>query len=118
MQFDVFTLIPGVFPPYLDSSILQRARQRGLIEVVIHNIRDWTTDRHHVTDDLPSGGGGGMVMKVEPVFAAVEGVLGIPPACPKKSRLCKLKRSTTRALSCSMCANPRNGTKLTSPARP
>ncbi len=76
MEFDVFTLLPEVFPPYLESSILQRAIQRRLIDVRIHNIRDWATDRHHVTDDEPYGGGGGMVMKVEPVFAAVESVLG------------------------------------------
>jgi tRNA (guanine37-N1)-methyltransferase len=82
MHFDVFTLLPEVFPAYLDSSILQRARQRGLIDIKIHNIRDWALDRHHVTDDLPYGGGGGMVMKVEPVFAAVESVLGTPPNCP------------------------------------
>ena len=79
MEFDVFTLLPEVFPPYLNSSILHRARQRGLIDVRIHNIRDWATDKHHVTDDEPYGGGGGMVMKVEPVFAAVESVLGPIP---------------------------------------
>ncbi len=82
LRFDVFTLFPEVFEPYLQTSILQRARQRGLVEVALHNIRDWTTDRHHVTDDEPYGGGGGMVMKPEPIFAAVEGVLGAPPACP------------------------------------
>jgi tRNA (guanine37-N1)-methyltransferase len=82
LRFDVFTLFPEVFEPYLQTSILQRARQRGLIEVALHNIRDWTTDRHHVTDDEPYGGGGGMVMKPEPIFAAVEDVLGAPPACP------------------------------------
>ena len=82
MRFDLFTLFPEVFEPYLQSSILQRARQRGLLEVNLYNIRDWTTDRHHVTDDEPYGGGGGMVMKPEPIFAAVEGVLGSPPACP------------------------------------
>jgi tRNA (guanine37-N1)-methyltransferase len=82
MEFNVFTLLPEVFPPYLNSSILNRASQRGLIDVRIHNIRDWATDKHHVTDDEPYGGGGGMVMKVEPVFAAVEGVLGPQPACP------------------------------------
>jgi tRNA (guanine37-N1)-methyltransferase len=82
MEFDVFTLLPEVFPPYLDSSILQRARQRGLINVHVHNIRDWAIDRHHVTDDEPYGGGGGMVMKVEPVFAAVESVLGPAASCP------------------------------------
>jgi len=76
MQFEVFTLLPDVFPPYLESSILQRARQRGLIDVRIHNIRDYTHDRHHTSDDTPYGGGGGMVMKPEPVFEAVESVLG------------------------------------------
>jgi tRNA (guanine37-N1)-methyltransferase len=76
MEFDVFTLLPEVFPPYLESSILQRASQRGLIDVRVHNIRDWATEKHHVTDDEPYGGGGGMVMKAEPVFAAVESVLG------------------------------------------
>jgi tRNA (guanine37-N1)-methyltransferase len=81
MRFDVFTLFPEVFVPYLDSSILLRARQNGLLDVRLHNIRDWTTDRHHTTDDMPYGGGGGMVMKPEPIFAAVETVLGIPPAC-------------------------------------
>lgn len=82
VRFDVFTLFPEVFEPYLQSSILLRARQRGLMEVDLHNIRDWTTDRHHVTDDDPYGGGGGMVMKPEPIFAAVEGVLGSPLPCP------------------------------------
>lgn len=82
VQFDVFTLFPEVFEPYLQASILQRARQRGLLEVHLHNIREWTYDKHHVTDDEPYGGGGGMVMKPEPVFTAVEAVLGVPPECP------------------------------------
>ena len=76
MQFEVFTLLPEVFPPYLDSSIMQRARQRGLVDVRLHNIRDWARDKHHTTDDTPYGGGGGMVMKPEPVFDAVEAILG------------------------------------------
>ena len=82
MQFEVFTLLPEVFPPYLESSIMQRARQRGLIEVRVHNIRDYTHDKHHTTDDIPYGGGGGMVMKPEPIFDAVESTLGVQPDCP------------------------------------
>ena len=82
MRFEVFTLLPEVFPPYLESSILQRARQRGLLDVHLHNIRDWAHDKHHTTDDMPYGGGGGMVMKPEPVFEAVESVLGPAPGCP------------------------------------
>lgn len=82
MQFEVFTLLPEVFPPYLESSILQRARQRGLMDARIHNIRDWARDKHHTTDDMPYGGGGGMVMKPEPVFDAVESILGPSSGVP------------------------------------
>ncbi len=82
MQFEIFTLFPDVFEPYFQASILQRALKNKLVSINIHNIRDWTTDRHHVTDDEPYGGGGGMVMKPEPIFAAVEGVLGLKPGCP------------------------------------
>ncbi len=81
-RFDIFTLFPEVFGPYLDASIMKRACQNGLLEVQLHNIRDWTSDKHHVTDDLPYGGGGGMVMKPEPIFTALESVLGAPPVCP------------------------------------
>jgi tRNA (guanine37-N1)-methyltransferase len=76
MKINVFTLFPEVFRPYLETSILKRAIQNQLVKVYLNNIRDWAADRHHVTDDLPYGGGGGMVMKPEPIFTAVERVLG------------------------------------------
>jgi tRNA (guanine37-N1)-methyltransferase len=82
MRFDVFTLFPDVFFPYLDASILKKAREREHIEVGIHNIRDYALDKHHVTDEPPYGGGGGMVLKPEPIFRAVEDVLGSPPEYP------------------------------------
>jgi tRNA (guanine37-N1)-methyltransferase len=82
LQFDVFTLFPEVLETYIRTSILARAQQNGLIQVNLHNIRNWTFDRHHTTDDMPYGGGGGMVMKPDPIFAAVESVLGNPPSCP------------------------------------
>ena len=82
MRFDIFTLLPEVFTPYLQASILEKAANRGLIEVQVHNIRDYTHDKHHITDDTPYGGGGGMVMKAEPMFEAVESVLGLPIECP------------------------------------
>lgn len=82
MQVDVFTLFPELFPAYLEASILGRAQQANLLSVGVHNIRDYATDKHQVTDDTPFGGGGGMVMKPEPIFAAVEAVLGAPPAAP------------------------------------
>ena len=76
MQFDIFTLIPEAVQAYLASSILGRAQARGQIRIRLHNLRDYTHDRHRTTDDVPYGGGGGMVMKPEPVFEAVETVLG------------------------------------------
>ncbi|MGA9396772.1 MAG: tRNA (guanosine(37)-N1)-methyltransferase TrmD [Anaerolineaceae bacterium] len=82
MRVDIFSLFPQVFNPYLGISILQRAIQHNLVSIQNHNIRDWASDRHHTTDDMPYGGGGGMVMKVEPVFTAVESILGLPPVCP------------------------------------
>jgi len=82
MLVDIFSLFPEVFAPYLEISILKRAIQSSLLEVRTHNIRDWATDRHHTTDDTPYGGGGGMIMKPEPVFSAVEAILGDPPDCP------------------------------------
>ncbi|HEU5348329.1 MAG TPA: tRNA (guanosine(37)-N1)-methyltransferase TrmD [Ktedonobacterales bacterium] len=72
MRFDIFTLFPEMFRGPLDESILARARERGLLEIVLHNPRDVTTDRHHIVDDYPYGGGAGMVMKPEPLFTAVE----------------------------------------------
>jgi len=83
MRFDIFTLFPEVFTPYLESSILKRAISNHLLEVSLHNIRDWAADKHHTTDDTPYGGGGGMVMKPEPVFASFEAALGEEPKFPR-----------------------------------
>jgi tRNA (guanine37-N1)-methyltransferase len=77
MRFDVLTLFPAIFQGPMQESILKRAIEESRLTVAIHNIRDYATDRHHVTDDMPYGGGGGMVMKPEPIFAAVEAVLGV-----------------------------------------
>jgi len=82
MKFEIFSLFPSVFKPYFEVSILQKAMENNLIEINLHNIRDWTFDKHYVTDDTPYGGGGGMVMKPGPIFASVEDVLGSPPKCP------------------------------------
>ncbi len=74
MHFDIFTLFPGMFQGPFTESILKRAQERGLLSIALHNIRDVTTDRHHIVDDYPYGGGAGMVMKPEPIFAAIEAV--------------------------------------------
>jgi tRNA (guanine37-N1)-methyltransferase len=74
MRFDVLTLFPEVFPPYLNTSILLKAQEAGIIQVSLTNIRDYTTDKHHITDEPPYGGGGGMILKPDPIFAAVEAI--------------------------------------------
>jgi tRNA (guanine37-N1)-methyltransferase len=82
VRFDVLTLFPGIFESPLDETILRRALDAGLIEVAVHDLRGWATDRHRTVDDYPFGGGAGMVMKPEPLFAAVEAIqpLAEPPA--------------------------------------
>jgi tRNA (guanine37-N1)-methyltransferase len=74
MHFDIFTLFPDMFQGPFTESILKRAQERGLLSIALHNIRDITTDKHHIVDDYPYGGGAGMVMKPEPIFAALEAV--------------------------------------------
>ncbi len=75
MRFDILTLFPDMFAGPLTESIIKRAIQAGLIEVRLHNIRDYATDRHRTTDDAPYGGGAGMVMKPEPLAAAIRAVV-------------------------------------------
>ena len=72
MRFDVLTLFPEMFPGYLGQSILKRAIDRNLVDVQLHNIRDWAKGRHNSVDDRPYGGGPGMVLMVEPVVECVE----------------------------------------------
>lgn len=74
MYFDIFTLFPAMFQSPFAESILKRAQDSGLLSIALHNIRDATTDKHHIVDDYPYGGGVGMLMKPEPIFAAVEAV--------------------------------------------
>ena len=76
MKIDVLTLFPAMFVGPLDESIVKRAREAGLLDLKIHNLRDWTHDRHKTVDDRPFGGGPGMLLKPEPVFEAVEALAG------------------------------------------
>ena len=76
IRFDILSLFPEMFESPFNFSILKRAREKGLFDIHIHNIRDYAEDRHRVTDDAPYGGGGGMVMKVEPIDRALTSVIG------------------------------------------
>ncbi len=72
MRIDILTVVPDLLTSPLNESILKRAQDKGIAEIVIHDIRDYTTDKHRTTDDYPFGGEAGMVMKPEPIFAVVE----------------------------------------------
>jgi len=79
MKIDIVTLFPEICRAPLSESIMKRAQENGIVDLGIHNLRDWTTDKHHIVDDAPFGGGQGMVMKPEPIFAAVEDLLNQTP---------------------------------------
>lgn len=76
MKFDILTIFPHIFDSYLSESILKRAREMEKIEIETHNIREFTSDKHKTTDDIPYGGGAGMVMKVEPIYRALQTLIG------------------------------------------
>ena len=76
LRFDIITIFPDFFREVIDCGILRRARNAGLVEVKAHDLRQWTTDKHHVVDDRPFGGGDGMILKPEPIFTGVEALTG------------------------------------------
>jgi len=76
LRFDIITIFPEFFREVIDCGILRRARNAGLVEITAHDLRQWTVDKHHVVDDRPFGGGDGMILKPEPIFAAVEALTG------------------------------------------
>jgi len=76
MKIDILTLFPEICRAPLGESMMKRAQENKIVDLRIHNLRDWTTDKHHVVDDAPFGGGQGMVMKPEPIFTAVEELKG------------------------------------------
>ncbi len=79
MIFDILTIFPEIFKSPLSESLMKKALDKGVLQVRIWNLRDFTEDRHHMTDDYPYGGGAGMVMKPEPVFRAVERIKAQSP---------------------------------------
>ncbi len=72
MQFDILTIFPDIFDSYFNESILKRARKKKIIQINVHDLRKWTTDKHKTVDDTPYGGGAGMVLKIEPIFKAIK----------------------------------------------
>jgi len=86
LGIDVITVFPEMFVGPFDHSLIRRARDAGLVDIRVHDLRSWAHDRHRTTDDYAYGGGGGMVMKPEPLFEAVEDLLGIPPITAESPR--------------------------------
>jgi tRNA (guanine37-N1)-methyltransferase len=71
LRFDIITILPHFFDSFLEESLIKKARERKLVDIRVHNLRDWTEDKHRVVDDTPYGGGPGMVLKIEPIYRAV-----------------------------------------------
>jgi tRNA (guanine37-N1)-methyltransferase len=107
LRFDVFTLFPGIFAGPLDESILRRAQDRGLVTAALHDIRDWTTDKHRTADDTPYGGGAGMVMLAPPIVSAVEEILGDELAHTRIVVMAAGGRPFTQAVARDLAASPR-----------
>jgi tRNA (guanine37-N1)-methyltransferase len=76
LRFDIITIFPEFFREAIDCGIVRRARNAGIVDIRAHDLRQWTTDKHHVVDDRPFGGGDGMILKPEPIFTAVEALTG------------------------------------------
>ena len=98
MIFHVLTIFPEFFAGPFEHGVIKRARETGAIEIRIHNLRDWTSDRHKTVDDRPFGGGEGMVLKPEPLFAAVESIWperdapGRGSCCFRRRAACSTRR--------------------------
>ena len=104
MRIDIVTLFPEMFPGYLDESILKRAQASDHLTIHLHNIRDYAHDKHRVTDEPPYGGGGGMVLKPDPIFRAVESV--VAEATPPIVLLTPQGRPFTQAIAQELAQHP------------
>lgn len=110
MRFDILTLFPDLFASFLQEGVLRRAIEMGHVEVRLHNIRDYATGKHRVTDDYPYGGGGGMIMKPEPIFRAVEAILSDVPESGAPVPIILLSpqgRTFTQAIAFELAKQPR-----------
>ncbi|MCU0666620.1 MAG: tRNA (guanosine(37)-N1)-methyltransferase TrmD [Candidatus Omnitrophica bacterium] len=101
MRIDILTIFPKMFDAVLGESMVKRAQEKGKVEINVHDLRDYTLDKHHKVDDRPFGGGSGMVMCAQPIFDAVEGII--------KNSKCKIKNHNSK------CKNKRPKTILLCP---
>lgn len=106
MRIDVLTIFPEFFSGPMDASLIGRAREAGTLDVRVHDLREWTHDRHRTVDDMPFGGGAGMVMKPEPFFEAVEALFGSLEERPRTVLLTPRGRPLDQALARELSAEP------------
>ena len=106
-RYDVLTIFPGIFRGPLDETILRRALDAGLVEIALHDLRDWTHDRHRTVDDYTFGGGPGMVLKPEPIFEAVEAIQPLAEPSASVVLLTPQGRRLDRDLVAELAALPR-----------
>jgi tRNA (guanine37-N1)-methyltransferase len=97
-SFDVITIFPEIFDSYFSESIIGRAQKNGLVRVNIHDLRDWTKDRHRTVDDTPYGGGPGMVLKIEPIYKCVQSISNFQFPIPNKIPKNKIRIPKTRTV--------------------
>ncbi|HAL29136.1 MAG TPA: tRNA (guanosine(37)-N1)-methyltransferase TrmD [Coriobacteriia bacterium] len=107
MRIDIITVLPDMFGPVLQASILGRAISGGAVDVAVHDLREWTADRHRTTDDYPFGGGPGMVMKPEPVHQALDAMVDLDPQPPFVVVMSPQGRPLDQALVRELAAHPR-----------
>lgn len=106
MRFDILTLFPEMFSPVLGTSMLGRAAQNGLLEFQLHNIRDYSTNKHKTTDDYPFGGGAGMVMTAQPVYDCIEAVTA-EGVTPRRIYMSPRGRVLSSKIACELAKEPR-----------
>ena len=107
MRIDILTLFPEMFSGPFDASIIARARQTGVLEIALHNPRDYTEDRHHVVDDYAYGGGPGMVMKPDPLFACVDAIRPLAEPAGKVLLLTPQGRLLNHEVAAELALEPR-----------
>jgi tRNA (guanine37-N1)-methyltransferase len=107
MRFDILTLFPDLFAGYTGQSLFKKAVDRGLVEVFLHDIRDWSKDRHHKVDDRPFGGGPGLVLRVEPIVECAETVQQMGTGPSRVVLLSPQGRTLTQPVVEELAAQPR-----------
>jgi tRNA (guanine37-N1)-methyltransferase len=107
MRIDILTLFPGMFAGPFAESIVARAVAAGVVEIHLHNLRDWTADRHRTVDDTPYGGGAGMVLKPGPLFAAIEAIYGAGGETPLVILLTPQGEPFSQRVAANLAAAPR-----------